>query len=146
MVCNPHSPDVSLQLPKALFLCVLVQELPFSYRAPGSQVTGLGRGRWRQWLSCVLPHLHSSWADCATQMSFGLWLLSLIFFSPTGADPWKIKDTPLSGSYFPNEPRAAATVLPASSGGPGATSAQRTYFTHCPGLCWNCNCHLFPSH
>lgn len=80
-VCGCLCPDVSLQLTRALFLRALVQEPPFSYQAPGSQVTGRGRGRWRQWLSCFLTYHHSSRG--ATQLSFGLWLLSLIFSSPS---------------------------------------------------------------
>lgn len=78
-VCGCLCPDVSLQLTRALFLRALVQEPPFSYQAPGSQVTGRGRGRWRQWLSCFLTHHHSS--QGATLLSFELWLLSLIFSS-----------------------------------------------------------------
>lgn len=137
VVCSPQPICVSPTNQSTVPSC-LVREPPLSYRAPGSQVTDLGRGRWRQWLPCFPPQHHSARADCATQMSSGLWLLSLIFSSPT---VWSFLfllrllilgklDTPLFGSSFPfpKEPRAAATVLPATCGA-GATSAQPTSHT-----------------
>lgn len=97
VVCSPQPRCVSPTDQSTVPSC-LVREPPLSYRAPESQVTDLGRGRWRQWLSFPPQH-HSARANCATQMSFGLWLLSLIFSSPTvwsflpaqTADPWKIR-------------------------------------------------------
>lgn len=128
--------QMCLQLTRALFLHVLVQGSPLSYPAPGSQVKGLGRGRWRRWLSCVthttvprliLPlwcHLGFGYLDASFPAPQGLEL------SPPAqtAGSWKIRDTSLFGGHFPMEPRAAA-VLPATSREMGSTSARPSSHT-----------------
>jgi hypothetical protein len=149
VVCNPRSPDVSLQLTRALFLCGLVQEPPLGYQAPGCQVRGLVRGRWRRRLSCFPPHRHSAQADCATQTSFGLWLHSLIFSSAT---VWgflfllrllilgKLRTPPFLGATsLMNQEQLLLSFWRAMC------HLCSAHITHCPGLCCNYNCHLFPS-
>lgn len=83
VVCSPHSPDVSLQMTRALFLRVLFGSLPSVIGLQEAKKRTLvevdgGNGCPASHRSITVPGL------TATQMSFGLWLLlSLIFSSST---------------------------------------------------------------
>lgn len=88
-------------------------------------------------MAVLCPTHSSSQADSATRCHLGFSCLASSFPAPQGlelslpaktADPWKIRDTLsplLFGDHFPMEPRVA-TVLLATSGEPGPTSAHFT--------------------
>lgn len=153
VVCNPRSPDVSAadQSTVPLWPCSGASPWLSGSRMPSNgpwvEVDG-GNGCPTSHHIVTAPRLI---VPLRCHLGFG-YLASSFPVPQSGvslpaqtADPWKIKDTPCFGSYFLNEPGAAATVLPATSGGPLEGQVPPLLSPLHTGLCWNYNRHLFPS-
>lgn len=107
-------------------LHTLVQEPPLSYQAPGSQVTGHDRGRWRQWLSYFLTH-HSSGVPLRCHLGFSspsvwsfLFLLRLLLLGKLRTPPY------LGATSLTNQEQLLFFQLPLEGWVPPLLSPSRT--------------------